>query len=93
MPEADYDVKKTGFGYQFMIDLQKITACAVLQRSEEEGLVVMNSQRMWFREIGQCVAYSSRVTLGVRQSNVLKCLRPRPVRQFWCCQVGRLNCS
>ena len=58
-----------------MLDLQKVSAMSLVSRdelAEEPWFRLTNKDRVWMRELAASVAYSSRFTLAVRQSQTMR---------------------
>lgn len=64
-----------GLCHQVMLDLQKVSAMSLVSRdelAEEPWFRLTTKDRVWMRELTASVAYSSRFTLAVRQSQTMR---------------------
>ena len=62
---------RAGFSHQALLDIQKLLACALVV---DMAAGLTNKDNQWLKEVGACVAYSSRMTLAARQNPSLKSL-------------------
>ena len=88
VPAGDPQVLRAGFSHQALLDIQKLLACALVV-GEAAGLT--NKDNQWLKEVGACVAYSSRMTLAARQNPSLKSLSLDWVGLYDSCTMSNLN--
>ena len=62
----------TGFGMGILMDLCKVMACFMARSSDQDGVAMNNQERLFLKAVVACSAFSSRLTLFMRQPGPLK---------------------